>query len=395
MTSDQRQSELVSLARRALEHFQHKTTDQAEQIMPMGIDAYTDPQRYQQELSRIFKGLPICLGLSLELPEPGSYLAINALDVPVLVVRGTDGQARAFLNVCRHRGATLCEPGRGKKRVFSCPYHAWSYGTDGRLVGVYAEDTFGELDRDDLGLVELACSERAGLLWAMLTPGERFDIDAWLGDFGPELETLELDNWHLHVQRDLPGPGWKVTMDGYLEVYHHNSVHGQTVGKHTVGNLLVLDNYGPHQRLTFGRRTIGSLADVPESQWQPLQHIRLIHSAFPNLSVSGILGDHCLVSQIFPGPTPETTVTRQTVLAAKKPETAAEIEATETFSAMTLQAVRDEDYAIGGGIQSVINAGANTQFLFGRNEPAVQHYHRWVAKFMAGQNDRVTGSGSP
>jgi len=107
----------------------------------------------------------------------------------------------------------------------------------------------------------------------------------------------------------------------------------------------------------------------------------LIHSCFPNLSISGILGDHCLVSQIFPGSTPDTTVTRQTVLSARKPETDAELAATRTFSAMTLQAVRDEDYAIGFGVQRALLSGANEHFLIGRNEPAVQNYHRWVAHF--------------
>ncbi|MDE0841809.1 MAG: hypothetical protein OSA42_06400, partial [Porticoccaceae bacterium] len=176
--------------------------------------------------------------------------------------------------------------------------------------------------------------------------------------------------------------GWKVTMDGYLEAYHHQLVHRETVGKYTVGNLLVLDTYGPHQRLTFGRKSLGELAEQPHNEWQPMEHIRLIHSGFPNLSISGILGDHCLVSQVFPGKTPTTTITRQTVLVAKKPQTDAEIAATETFSALTLKAVQIEDYGIGFSIQSCLDSHANDHFIFGRNEPAVQNYHRWIERFM-------------
>ena len=382
-----RDQTLRALARRALTHYQNGTTDQAAEVMAEPIAAYTDQQRYAKEVERIFRQLPIALGLGIELPDAGSYLAMDAAGVPLLLIRGSDGVARAFLNVCRHRGSPVCTPGSGQRRTFSCPYHAWTYADNGALLSVYAEDLFGPVVKEQLGLVELPCAERAGLLWGALTPGLNFDIDSWLGDFAPELETLDLGNWHLYAQRDLPGPGWKVTMDGYLEVYHHNAVHGQTVGQHTIGNLLVLDQYGPHQRMTFGRRSIGSLADQPEAQWQPLDHIRLIHSGFPNLSVSGILGGHCLVSQIFPGPTPDSTITRQSVLAAQKPETATQIEATEAFSAMVLQAVQDEDYVIGAGIQSVIHAGANSEFLIGRNEPAVQHYHHNIARYMAGNND--------
>lgn len=375
--------ESMALAKRALTHFVARTTDQAPGIMPMPVAAYTDPDRYRHEIERVFRRQPIALCLSLELPAPGNYVALELMGVPVLLVRGSDGQARAFLNVCRHRGAQICPHGSGSARVFSCPYHAWTYDDRGALIGRYRGETFGEVDTDALGLTPLPCAERAGLVWGVLTPGLPLDIDAWLRGMQEPLSGLRLGDWHLYLQRDLPGPGWKVTLDGYLEVYHHDSVHGRTVGKHTVGNLLVWDTYGPHQRLVFGRRTIGELRDLPETQWEPEKHIRRIHSVFPNLSISGILGDHCLVSQVFPGPTPDTTVTRQTVLCSTPPATDAEREAADVFSAMTLQAVQDEDYKIGAGIQAAIRSGANTEFLFGRNEPAVQHYHQWVAQLSA------------
>ena len=161
-----------------------------------------------------------------------------------------------------------------------------------------------------------------------------------LGDFALELETLNLKDWHIFDQRELEGPGWKVALDGYLEAYHHNQLHGKTVGKHTVGNLLVLDTYGPHQRLTFGRKSLGELANKPEKDWSPLENIRLIHSGFPNLSISGVLGDHCLVSQIFPTNSPNRTITRQTILSAKKPENDEQLAISKNFSDMVLQAVK-------------------------------------------------------
>jgi nitrite reductase/ring-hydroxylating ferredoxin subunit len=378
-----RHEEMLALTRRALQHFKQGTTDQAASTMAIPIDAYRDPERYRSERERIFKHLPLALALSIEIPLAGNYRAMHVLDVPVLIVRGKDGQARAFLNACRHRGARLCQPGSGTARVFTCPYHAWAYNDKGELISRYAAETFGEVDHAKLGLTELACAERAGLIYVLLSPGETFDIDAWLGEFRYELETLKLDSWHLFEQRELPGPGWKVALDGYLEAYHHNSLHGKTVGKLTVGNLLVLDTFGPHQRLTFGRKSLGELVDVPESEWEADRHIRLIHNCFPNLSISGILGDHCLVSQVFPGPTPTTTTTRQLVLAASAPTTDAARAASNLFSEMVLQAVRDEDYVVGLTIQDGLQCGANSEFLLGRNEPAVQNYHRSIAHFMA------------
>ena len=382
MTKKPRHEEMMGLATRALDHFQNHTTDMAPEPMQMPVEAYTNQERYAAERERIFKNLPLALALSLELPEAGDYKAMTVMETPIILCRNDQGGVKCFLNACRHRGARLCEDGRSSSRVFACPYHAWTYDRDGSLVGRYAAETFGELDYSQYGLTELPCKERCGLIWVSLTPHAHFDLDEWLGDFAAELDTLALTDWHLHESRVLKSPGWKITMDGYLEAYHHNLVHGKTVGKHTVGNLLVLDTYGPHQRLTFGRKTLGDLTAQEKSTWDPGAHIRLIHSCFPNLSISGILGDHCLVSQIFPGPEPDSTETVQYILAASPPETKEQFEATENFSAMVLQAVKDEDYRIGFGIQESINSGANQSFVYGRNEPAVQNYHAWVDRFM-------------
>tara|TARA_Y100001970_G_scaffold6943_2_gene7967 strand:- start:23373 stop:24548 length:1176 start_codon:yes stop_codon:yes gene_type:complete len=375
--------EMLSLVRRALSHYQNKTTDQATEIMSNSIAAYIDPERYENEIEKVFKGLPLALCLSAEIPKAKNYCAMNVLNTPVLITRSEDMKVRAFLNVCRHRGSAVCEIGSGEKRNFICPYHAWTYDHKGKLIGMYGEKTFGDLNKDDFGLIELQCEENAGLVWVMLTPEIEFDIDNWLGDFSFELETLNLKEWYIFEQRELEGPGWKVALDGYLEAYHHNQLHGDTVGKHTVGNLLVLDTYGPHQRLTFGRKSLKDLIDKPESEWNnPLDNIRLIHSGFPNLSISGVLGDHCLVSQIFPTSSVDRTITRQTILSAKKPETEEEIQKSNDFSQMVLQAVEDEDYKMGLQIQSTISEMKNHNFVYGRNEPAVQNYHNWIEKFM-------------
>lgn len=380
-----------SLTRRAYAHWVAGTTDQADDVMRLPVDAYLDERRWRHEVDRIFKRLPLALALGSELPGPDTYKALDVMGVPVLLTRDAAGGVRAFLNVCRHRGAPLCEPGRGGARRFTCRYHAWVYDPAGRLVGMFGADTFGDVDRDRLGLQPLAVAERAGFVWVCLTPGVEFDIDAHLGEFAATLGRLELDRWHIYEQRELVGPGWKVAWDGYLEGYHQQALHPQTVGLTTVANLMVVDTFGPHQRITFARRSIAELEGLPESEWPWGRDIRLIHSAFPNLSVSGILGDHCLVSQLYPGPTPDRSVTVQTVLCAAPPETPEQIEAAEAFSAMVLRAVRDEDYRVGFQIQDALASGANTEFVFGRNEPTLQHYHRAVARY-AGEFPGASGA---
>ena len=385
--------EMRELAGRAYQHFRNKTTDQAESVMHLPVAAYRDEERYQKEFDRIFTKLPLGLALSVELPEPGSYLARTILNKPVLLTRDDQGNIRSFLNVCRHRGAIVCPDGAGKKSRFVCPYHSWAFAADGELLRLNAAGTFGDVDKTALGLTPLPCAEKSGVIWVALDPDANFDIDDWLGEFSGKLDSLDLANWYLYEQRDLSGPGWKVTLDGYLEVYHHDTVHGKTVGKHTVGNLLVHDTYGPHQRLTFGRKTLSELSRNDGQEWDGSQYIRIVHSVFPNLSISGIVGGHCLVSQVFPGDSPDSTVTRQTLLCARKPESEADKRAAEEFSAMTLQAVRDEDYVIGYSIQRALLAGANTHFVIGRNEPGVQHYHQWVDRFMQDSSTKNRAKG--
>jgi phenylpropionate dioxygenase-like ring-hydroxylating dioxygenase large terminal subunit len=371
----------ISLAARALAHLKAGTTDQAPAILSVPIEHYTDATRYAHEIEHIFKRLPLSMALSIELPEPGCYIAQSIAGVPVIAVRGNDGLVRAFINACRHRGAPVCAEGVGKTLRFVCPYHSWSYDRHGALAHVPGRDTFGELDPSTLGLTALTTAECAGIVWVCLTPGLSFDIDAWLGDFKPLLTTLRLDTWHLYTQRNLDGAGWRVTMDGYLEVYHHDSVHGATVGPQTIGNLLVHDTFGPHQRMVFGRKSLREIDRAPVDESDAESRIRRIHSGFPNLSISGILGGYCLVSHIFPGADSSKTVTRQTVLTMQPPRTPAEIAAAESFSDIALRAVRDEDYSIAFNIQNNLRSGANTHFLLGRNEPAVQHYHRMIAQY--------------
>ena len=245
---------------------------------------------------------------------------------------------------------------------------------------MFGAETFGDVDRDSLGLTELQCEERVGMVFACLTPGVTYDIDTFLGDFGPRLESLELDQWHVYDQRELAGPGWKVAWDGYLEGYHQQALHPTTVGLNTIANLMAHDTYGPHQRIVFGRKSLPELDGVPEAEWAG-DHIRLIHSLFPNVSISGILGDYCLVSQLYPGPTVETTRTIQTVLARRLPETDEERATADKFSSMALQAVRDEDYWVGFQIQQALKSGATPDLLFGRNEPTLQHFHRSVERY--------------
>src|SRR4051812_45893593 len=162
--------DLVALAKRMLAFHESGTTEQAAGNYRVPAANYIDPNRWQLEMERIFRRVPLPLALSCELQKPNSYKALDVLGVPVLITRPANGAPQAFLNVCRHRGAIVQDDGRGQARGFTCAYHAWVYAQEGCLAGIYRDEWFGPVDKGAPGLAPLACEQRAGFILVTRTP---------------------------------------------------------------------------------------------------------------------------------------------------------------------------------------------------------------------------------
>lgn len=383
MAEGKQHDDLVALAKRMLAFYESGTTEQAASNYRVPAVNYIDQGRWQLEMDRIFRRVPLPLALSCEMAEANSYKSLDALGVPVLITRSADGVARAFLNVCRHRGAVVQAEGCGQARRFTCPYHAWVYDQGGCLAGIYREESFGPVDKDTLGLAPLACEERAGIVFVTLTPGPAMDIDEWLGDYASELASLHLEAWHLYDRRELPSPAWKVAFDGYLEGYHFASLHKDTIFKETMSNLMAVDSYGPHQRVVFAKHTLPELRDQPEEDWEPASYIGPVFTVFPCMAIAGGWRDLTMISQLFPGPTPDRSRTVQTFISRHPVVTDEDREQARKATDFLFTVVRDEDYATGFGITRALTAGAAQEFVFGRNEPSLHHFHRWVDRLVA------------
>lgn len=373
-------NKLVSLAKRLLAHNLNGTTDQADGIMVKPVADYIDNEVISSEVNKIFYDHPVPIALSAELKDNNSYKATKVIDTPLLITKGEDGVVRTFINICKHRGAPVCPEGIGKKSKFNCTYHGWMYDNTGNLVNIFKSDTFGDIDKSKIKLTELFCEERSGFIWACLNPDIKYDLNEWMNGFDVELDDIDLKNWHLFKSIKINGPMWKLCWDGYTDGYHHHMVHPETVGKNTIVNLIAHDTYGPHQRFAFGLKNINELSDIKEKDWEPENHLRLIHSVFPNSSISAIQNQHCLVTIIFPSPDLKETITTQYILCLKEPKTKEEIKEAEEFAELSRAAIIDEDYPINFKIQESIHSKANTEFLFGKNEPIQQHYHNWIDK---------------
>ncbi len=134
---------------------------------------FVEPDIYRQELENIFARCWLFLCHESQIPRPGDFFTTYMGEDPVIVLRDTDGELRAFLNVCRHRGTRLCRADAGNTRSFTCAYHGWTYRNDGKLVGVpnLKEAYYDELDRKKLGLVPVAqLDSHAGMIFATFDP---------------------------------------------------------------------------------------------------------------------------------------------------------------------------------------------------------------------------------
>lgn len=194
---------------------------------------FYDPAIYEREQERIFSELWVYVGRADALPHPGDFLTADVGGENVLVVRGKDDRPRAFLNVCRHRGARLClEPCGTAGAVIQCPYHAWSYGLDGRLLGAPNIAKDEALDRDALGLVEVALAVWEGLIWVNLAPDPAPLADQLhppIRDRFGDLETLaRYTIGDLAVGRSIEydiAANWKLVVENFMECYHCAPVH--------------------------------------------------------------------------------------------------------------------------------------------------------------------------
>ncbi len=218
----------------------------------------------------------------------------------MLLTRGADGEVRAFLNPCSHRGAIVVPDGHGTARRFACPYHNWTYDTKGDLVGVTDREFFGDIDTSCLGLTPLPVAERAGLIFVVLTPGAAMDIDEHLCGYDQVLDFFGFGDWHLVSRRELPGPNWKIAYDGYLDFYHLPFLHRNSFGT-DISNKAIYHDVGsaPAGDLTrSGARS--SCRDLPEDEWDLDPICGGVWTIFPHISFAGGNGGG-LISQLFPG----------------------------------------------------------------------------------------------
>lgn len=370
-----RQTQL-ELARILHGYVKSGSTALAPEVYRNPVAAYCDPARAALERERLFRALPLFMGLSCRLPAVGDYVTEEIAGVPVLLVRGGDGKVRAFANICRHRGAPVAS-GCGKARVFSCPYHGWTYALDGRLAGIPAQDAFAGIDKGTHGLAPLPAAERHGMIFVCLTRAgpEPLDPDPRLAGLSEELEAYGFGGYSFFASEWMtPAINWKFGIDTFLEAYHLGALHRATVAPLIRGNLGAFDAYGDHGRMTFLRYSSDAWDGRPEGDWEVLPHIIAVYRLMPN-TVLVFQSDHLETWRMLPGDAPDRC---RIEFAFYTPEPARTDKARAYWKKnydLAIRTVLDEDFALGEKMQRGFMSGMQDEVTYGRNEPALIHFH--------------------
>lgn len=200
---------------------------------PVPADVFISEEQFALERERIFKKVWLNAGRVERIPNAGDYFVqdLAVCNTSVIVVRGKDGEVNAFHNMCSHRGNKIAWDKGGTCQNFTCKFHGWSYGLDGKLKFVPDEESFFDLKKETLGLTPVAVDMWGGFIFINVDPNPRETLQEYLGDLATELVgypfgalSATSTSWSTEVNAN-----WKVVKDAFQEVYHVATLHKRSI----------------------------------------------------------------------------------------------------------------------------------------------------------------------
>jgi phenylpropionate dioxygenase-like ring-hydroxylating dioxygenase large terminal subunit len=260
--------------------------------------AYHSPALLELEKETLFRTHWQIAGHVADLPEPGDYIAFDAVDERALVVRGQDGELRAFHNICRHRGGRVVADDKGHCRnALICPFHGWVYNLDGTLRGAARPRSFPEFDKAGFGLLPMEMEVWMGFIFVRFRPGPQPPVAELLKPFEEELSHYGIENMESADDgwSERSPVNWKSVRDVDNEGYHVAMAHpalqdlyGSTYYDEPFvdGICRSFATYNPHAGRRWSVRNYVNIAPEAEHLPDPLNKAWIYYGLFPNAVIS-------------------------------------------------------------------------------------------------------------
>lgn len=211
---------------------------------PVSLEPYRSQKHFELEREKIFRRTWLIMGRTEDVPNVGDYIVkeVEICGASILITHGAGGAIRAFHNVCSHRGNLVVWDEKGsRKTMFRCPYHAWTYGNDGKLIGVTDEKMFFGVDKKKCGLNTIQCETWDGWIFINLNPENTVSLKDYLGAMGEFLSDIPYPNAHRSVKiRAHLKCNWKFLVDAFSESYHIPVLHSKTIGPRSRASPILL-----------------------------------------------------------------------------------------------------------------------------------------------------------
>ena len=336
---------------------------------------YVDPAWFADERQALFRERPLFAGLSVECSEPGSYITRECGGIPIGIVRQRNGMLSAFVNICRHRAATLLQNAQGQNlRSIVCPYHGWTYDTAGKLLNrPLSDECFADIEHA-CNLVPVAVQEKHGLMFVHPSDHRSFEVDELLYGIADEFTGYGIETaFPIETRVTTWQMNWKLLLDTFLEPYHVRFLHRRTIDPVFFSHQL-FDSFGPAPRVIGLRRTImEQLASVPRENWRLFPHAAAVYVLLPN----GLLtyqGDHLETWRVEPIDV-NTTRAYTTIFSPEKPRSEKALGYWLKNLEILCNVAMNEDFPCQIEIHKNLASGAVAEVIYGRLEPALIQFH--------------------